>query len=93
MGLTSWRGACTACVQFLNGFVYSLASTNKPLGKAYVGLWPFVLLYTAEGAEALLKSTTVLNKALLYKLLNSWLGTGLLTRYLDPRNIELGGVS
>ncbi|KAM7311448.1 cytochrome P450 4V2 [Ixodes scapularis] len=72
-----------ACVQFLNGFVYSLASTNKPLGKAYVGLWPFVLLYTAEGAEALLKSTTVLNKALLYKLLNSWLGTGLLT---SPRS-------
>ncbi|KAG0433746.1 hypothetical protein HPB47_019648 [Ixodes persulcatus] len=67
MGLTSWRGACTACVQFLMGFVHSLANTNKPLAKAY----------------ALLKSTTVLNKALLYKLLNSWLGTGLLT---SPRS-------
>ncbi|XP_064459224.1 cytochrome P450 4C1-like isoform X2 [Ornithodoros turicata] len=49
------------------------------LFKVYLGIVPFVVVYTPESAEALLKSTTVLNKSFIYKLLNFWLGTGLLT--------------
>ncbi|XP_077510476.1 cytochrome P450 4V2-like isoform X2 [Amblyomma americanum] len=66
-------------VQFLLGHLRIMETTKLELCKIYIGVWPFVVLNSAEGIEALLKSNTLLDKALLYRLINSWLGTGLLT--------------
>lgn len=50
-----------------------------------VAVWfgpiPSVMVYSPEGAEAILTNSAHLNKGLLYDLLHPWLGQGLLTRY------------
>lgn len=65
--------------QFLLGYFHIMSSTKLAVSKMYLGVWPFVVLGSAEAAEVMLKSNTLLDKALLYTLMNSWLGTGLLT--------------
>nr|XP_054921506.1 cytochrome P450 4V2-like isoform X1 [Dermacentor andersoni] len=66
-------------LQFVIGFTRIVQSTKLALYKVYIGVWPIVFLCSAEAVEALMKSNTLLDKALLYGLMNSWLGTGLLT--------------
>ncbi|XP_075540610.1 cytochrome P450 4V2-like isoform X4 [Dermacentor variabilis] len=70
---------CRVALQFVIGFTRIVQSTKLALYKVYIGVWPIVFLCSAEAVEALMKSNTLLDKALLYGLMNSWLGTGLLT--------------
>lgn len=66
-------------LQFVLGYAKILETTKIAISRVYIGVWPVVYLNTAEAIETLLKSSTLLDKALLYGLFNSWLGTGLLT--------------
>ncbi|KAH7985171.1 hypothetical protein HPB49_026570 [Dermacentor silvarum] len=66
-------------MQFVIGYTRIVQSTKLAFTKIYIGVWPIVLLSSAEAVEVLMKSNTLLDKALLYGLMNSWLGTGLLT--------------
>lgn len=66
-------------MQFLIGYTRIVQSTKLAFTKIYIGVWPIILLSSAESVEVLMKSNTLLDKALLYGLMNSWLGTGLLT--------------
>ncbi|XP_011864539.1 PREDICTED: cytochrome P450 4c3-like [Vollenhovia emeryi] len=45
----------------------------------WVGLRPFIFLYTAEAVQPLLNSSTHIDKSLEYQYLKPWLGTGLVT--------------
>lgn len=66
-------------LQFVMGYARILQTTKIALSRLYIGVWPIIYLNTAEAAEVVMKSNTILDKALLYNLFNSWLGTGLLT--------------
>lgn len=70
----------TGATQALLGIMHANVSAGRRVTKIYIGLSPIIVVYTAEGAETLLKSTTLLEKSHLYEMLNYWLGTGLLTR-------------
>ena len=47
--------------------------------RIYLGFRPFVMLFKASTVETLLNSNQLIDKSFDYKLLNPWLGTGLLT--------------
>ncbi|KAL3206702.1 hypothetical protein MRX96_039955 [Rhipicephalus microplus] len=61
------------------GYARILQTNKVALSKVYIGVWPLLFLSSAEAAEVVMKSNTILDKAFLYDLFNSWLGTGLLT--------------
>ncbi|NWH77739.1 CP4V2 protein, partial [Piaya cayana] len=50
-----------------------------PLYKLWIGPVPFVILYHPENVEVILTSSKHIEKSYLYKFLQPWLGTGLLT--------------
>ncbi|XP_069711994.1 cytochrome P450 4V2 [Phaenicophaeus curvirostris] len=50
-----------------------------PLFKLWIGPVPFVILYHPENVEVILTSSKHIEKSYLYKFLQPWLGTGLLT--------------
>ncbi|KFO79690.1 Cytochrome P450 4V2, partial [Cuculus canorus] len=52
---------------------------NRPLFKLWIGPLPFVILYSPENVEVILTSSKHIEKSYLYKFLQPWLGTGLLT--------------
>uniref|UniRef100_T1J576 Cytochrome P450 n=1 Tax=Strigamia maritima TaxID=126957 RepID=T1J576_STRMM len=63
-------------------FVALLFSYQKKWPKYFriwIGPQPFLYLYNAQDIETILSSSTLIDKASLYKLLHPWLGTGLLT--------------
>lgn len=66
-------------LQFVMGYARILQTNKVALSKVYIGVWPLLFLSSAEAAEVVMKSNTILDKAFLYDLFNSWLGTGLLT--------------
>ncbi|XP_040068017.2 cytochrome P450 4c3 [Ixodes scapularis] len=52
---------------------------RHPFFRTYMGDAPYVIIHKAEAAEAVLNNSTMVNKSAEYRLLNPWLGTGLLT--------------
>ncbi|KAM6440600.1 cytochrome P450 4V2 [Liasis olivaceus] len=58
---------------------YSEEFRYMPLLKVWVGPCPHVVLYHADTVEVVLRSSTLIEKSHLYKFLQPWLGTGLLT--------------
>ncbi|KAI1305949.1 Cytochrome P450 4V2 [Halotydeus destructor] len=52
---------------------------DQPIFNLFLGPLANVVATTPEGAEAILTSTTLIDKAMQYNFLHSWLGTGLLT--------------
>ncbi|XP_022689825.1 cytochrome P450 4V2-like isoform X2 [Varroa jacobsoni] len=65
--------------QLLNGLCHWFERDR--IFKVYLGFQPAVLVYKPEAVEAVLNHSTNLKKPVLYSLLNSWLGTGLLTSW------------
>ncbi|XP_064457897.1 cytochrome P450 4V2-like isoform X2 [Ornithodoros turicata] len=52
---------------------------EEKLYRVYLGLKPHVLVYAADGVQAVLSQTKDLDKASVYKLLKNWMGNGLIT--------------
>ncbi|XP_070613698.1 cytochrome P450 4V2 [Erythrolamprus reginae] len=50
-----------------------------PLLKLWIGPSPYMILYHQETVEIVLRSSTFIEKSYLYRFLQPWLGTGLLT--------------
>ncbi|KAJ6668615.1 hypothetical protein lerEdw1_012097 [Lerista edwardsae] len=64
---------------FQQVILYSNALRNIPLLKLWIGPLPFVALYHAETVEVVLSSSKHITKPYVYRFLEPWLGTGLLT--------------
>ncbi|CAM4551987.1 cytochrome P450 4V2-like [Caretta caretta] len=60
-------------MQYYNDF------RNQPLLKLWFGPLPFLFLYHPDTVEVILSSSKHMEKSYLYKFLQPWLGTGLLT--------------
>ncbi|XP_009081963.1 PREDICTED: cytochrome P450 4V2 [Acanthisitta chloris] len=52
---------------------------NRPLFKLWIGPLPVMILYHPDSVEVILSSSKHIEKSYLYKFLEPWLGTGLLT--------------
>ncbi|KAJ8015148.1 hypothetical protein DPEC_G00023140 [Dallia pectoralis] len=52
---------------------------HLPLGKVWIGPVPLLVLFHAETIEGVLQSSKHIDKAIFYRFLHPWLGTGLLT--------------
>ncbi|KFV82217.1 Cytochrome P450 4V2, partial [Struthio camelus australis] len=52
---------------------------NIPLFKLWIGPLPVMILYDPDSVEVILSSSKHIEKSYLYKFLQPWLGTGLLT--------------
>ncbi|XP_026553699.1 cytochrome P450 4V2 [Pseudonaja textilis] len=50
-----------------------------PLLKVWVGPFPHIILYHQDTVEVVLRNSTFIEKSYLYRFLQPWLGTGLLT--------------
>ncbi|XP_013913094.1 PREDICTED: cytochrome P450 4V2 [Thamnophis sirtalis] len=50
-----------------------------PLLKLWIGPYPHLILYHQDTVEVILRSSTFIEKSYLYRFLQPWLGTGLLT--------------
>lgn len=68
----------SAVFRMIIGYIVSYRAMG-PVLRVWIGPFPMFMLYTAEGAEALLSSTRLIGKSREYDFLHSWLGTGLLT--------------
>ncbi|XP_066488226.1 cytochrome P450 4V2 [Tiliqua scincoides] len=64
---------------FQQVILYSEELRNLPLLKLWIGPLVFVVLYHAETVEVVLSSSKHIMKPFMYKFLEPWLGTGLLT--------------
>ncbi|XP_043918443.1 cytochrome P450 4V2 [Protopterus annectens] len=58
---------------------YTAEFRKEPLLKIWAGPLPFVVLFHADTVEAVLNSSRHMDKSFLYRFLQPWLGTGLLT--------------
>uniref|UniRef100_UPI0037E8F292 cytochrome P450 4V8 n=1 Tax=Semicossyphus pulcher TaxID=241346 RepID=UPI0037E8F292 len=58
---------------------YTQEFANAPLLKLWVGPVPFVVLFHVETVEPIVSNPIHMEKAIVYKFLHPWLGTGLLT--------------
>ncbi|XP_058049878.1 cytochrome P450 4V2 isoform X2 [Ahaetulla prasina] len=52
---------------------------NMPLLKLWIGPFPHLILYHQDTVEVILRSSAFIEKSSLYRFLQPWLGTGLLT--------------
>ncbi|NWR56444.1 CP4V2 protein, partial [Bucorvus abyssinicus] len=59
--------------------LYSEEFRSQPLLKLWIGPLPVVILYHPDNVEVILSSSKHIEKSYLYKFLQPWLGTGLLT--------------
>ncbi|NXJ75175.1 CP4V2 protein, partial [Trogon melanurus] len=59
--------------------VYSEQFRSWPLIKLWIGPLPVLILYHPDSVEVILSSSKHIEKSYLYKFLQPWLGTGLLT--------------
>ncbi|XP_030047337.1 cytochrome P450 4V2 [Microcaecilia unicolor] len=64
---------------FLQVIDYTERFRDAPLAKLWLGTIPLLVLYHADVVEDVLSSSKHIDKAYVYKFLEPWLGTGLLT--------------
>ncbi|XP_028968801.1 cytochrome P450 4c3-like [Galendromus occidentalis] len=69
----------TGIFQLLNGLC--IWFHREKVFKVFLGFQPAIIVYSPEGVEAVLNHSTNLKKPILYSLLNTWLGAGLLTSW------------
>ncbi|OPJ71199.1 hypothetical protein AV530_017451 [Patagioenas fasciata monilis] len=60
-----------------------------PMLKLWVGPLPVMVLFHPDSVEAILSSSKHIEKSYLYKFMQPWLGTGLLTRYSEMQRFEI----
>lgn len=65
-------------IYYLLSTVYALFP-EQGICTFWVGWRPFVMLFAPENVEAILTSTTVLNKGIEYSVFEPWIGEGLVT--------------
>uniref|UniRef100_A0A2D4MR76 Cytochrome P450 4V2 n=1 Tax=Micrurus spixii TaxID=129469 RepID=A0A2D4MR76_9SAUR len=58
---------------------YSEEFRYVPLLKLWIGPFPHIVLYHQDTVEVVLRNSTLIEKSYLYRFLQPWLGTGLLT--------------
>uniref|UniRef100_A0A2D4JIU3 Cytochrome P450 n=1 Tax=Micrurus lemniscatus lemniscatus TaxID=129467 RepID=A0A2D4JIU3_MICLE len=58
---------------------YSEEFRCVPLLKLWIGPFPHMVLYHQDTIEVVLRNSTLIEKSYLYRFLQPWLGTGLLT--------------
>ncbi|XP_034544483.1 cytochrome P450 4V2 isoform X1 [Notolabrus celidotus] len=58
---------------------YTKEFASAPLLKLWIGPVPFVVLFHVETVEPIVSNPVHMEKAIVYKFLHPWLGTGLLT--------------
>ncbi|XP_069680178.1 cytochrome P450 4C1-like isoform X3 [Periplaneta americana] len=61
------------------GLTYKIAVQYKPLIKWWIGPFPAITIVHPDFAEAVLNNTHTIEKTKLYKIMEPWLGSGLIT--------------
>jgi hypothetical protein len=56
---------------------------DKAILRFWIGTQPIIIFTKAESVEFLVNSSKHIDKSSEYRFLHPWLGTGLLTRYVD----------
>lgn len=70
-----------AMLQAIMGLSLAPPFCNTGISRVWLGPQPVVMLFTPETAEPLLSSNVLIEKAIFYNFIATWLGAGLLTRY------------
>lgn len=77
--LTYGMSILEAILQCFVGFAFAPPFNKSGISRVWMGPQPLVILFSPETAEDMLSSNKIIEKAMFYDFIHSWVGTGLLT--------------